>query len=127
MSKPTTEQLEKAIALLKDINKVNPEEKQIFIVQDSAHMYSKVENAIAQAKGKDVYALKLGEKEAVLVEQPKEGKPSMTVQKSETPDASWKMDELREYAAKNSIALEATDKSKEAVLTKIAAASAPTV
>jgi hypothetical protein len=119
MSKLTAEQIETAKKLLKELNKSNSEEKQIFIVEDSKHYYSNLENAVAQAAGTaQVYKLELGEKEPVLVELEKKEKATVTL-KSEVPDKSWKFEELKTYAVEIGVTLDGSEKSKDQVLAKI--------
>jgi hypothetical protein len=119
--KPNDKTIELAKQLLKD-----SKEKQIHIVDGSNHMYSKLENAVAQGKGlKEIYCLKKGENSPTLVFDPKapakDSKPEGDIL---TPDKTWTVEALKKYADDNAIALDEKDTTQKAILAKITAAAA---
>jgi hypothetical protein len=113
----------KQIAFAKQIMKDNPSEKEIFIVEGSGHLYSKIENARAQAAGKSaVYKLVAGSDQPELV---KEDESKAGKEKSLTPDKTWTVDALKSFALENNIDLGTASK-KDEVLSKVEAALKPT-
>lgn len=118
--KPENKTIEIAKKLMSDAK-----EEEIFIVNGTSHMYSKQENAIAQAKGQnEVYRLKKGSNEVELVFDPKkeEAKKDEKPQ-GDTPDNTWTVEALKKFAEEKGIALDEKDK-KPAILEKITAALA---
>ena len=116
---------EKQIAIAKALLKQHPSEKQIFVKVENGHMYFKREAALISVGG-DISKLEgidaNGETFEVKSDEQKNSKPSASNEPKALVD--MKFTELKEYAEKNGITLEAGDNSRDKALARIQAAEA---
>jgi hypothetical protein len=110
MSKLTEKQIELAKKLLAD----NPNETAIYVKTENGHMYFDKQNALHSVAGKE-------EALEVITAVAKKADPP----KSDAPDGTWKVKELKAFAAEKGIDLGDAKKQEEILEKVLAAIAAP--